>query len=311
MPRLHLPFLCCLALALHAGDAPVHSSPPSPAVLVKSWVEVLRRGDLTAGLALLPPADRVDLTRHWGRLMSRPDPQFDALVDALITPLQAGTTPAAQEQVLAQVKPWLARIDPAQMARGITDIAGFLAMAANANQGGAAGGLDYSGLRDWLLDLAAWLPTAGLPDEAKARQAIVHLGAIVRATGVRSLAEFRLIPLPDLLTKLSPALPPLKELLALYDLPVDAFLDSFTCQVVEATAEHATITLGFRSLGRPRSFALRLINRNQSWELAPGNDNPLVGLSQLAMMVMLMQGMGATPAAPPATPPTVEDDGAL
>jgi hypothetical protein len=164
-----------------------------------------------------------------------------------------------------------------------------------------------------LKDLAAWVPNAGLTDQGKAGKAIDHLLTALSHSGLTSAADVRALSLPDLLGKLGPALPALKEALALYDVQVDAFLDSFTCKVIDANLEQANIALGFQSLGKPRTIQLRVVNRNHAWQLAPGNDNPLVGLSQLVMMSLLMNNMGpGAPAQPPTvTPVAPPDDGAL
>jgi len=70
------------------------------------------------------------------------------------------------------------------------------------------------------------------------------------------------------------------------------------------------LVFGFTSLGKPRTITLKLVQKDGAWQLPEGNDNPLTGLSQLVMMTLLMQGMGAgAPAQPPPAAPA--DDGAL
>lgn len=311
----------CLQIGLQAADAPATTPPgvalTTPDVLAKSWVDALRRNDLAAGFSLFTAADQADLTRQWQRMVSRPNPELDAQLDAVLRPVigplrRVVRDAAASKQMLAAVKPYLEQLDVPALSKGITEIAGFLAMAADTKQPGATG-LDYAGLRDWLKDLATWLPTAGLTDEAKAGKAIDHLLGALSASGFTSAADVRALPLDELLVRLGPALPSIKEALALYDVKVDAFLESFSCSLVDATPEQATITLGFQSLGKARTINLRLVNRNNSWQLAPGNDNPLVGLSQLVMMALLMNNLGpGAPAQPqPAAPVAPPDDGAL
>jgi hypothetical protein len=238
--------------------------------------------------------------------MARPDPVLDLRLDALVRVAHAAN---ASDQLSAMVQPYKAQLDPAQLSKQIGEIAGFLSMAADARAPGTAGGLDYAGLRDWLKDLAAWVPGAGLADQAKLRQAATHIAAAVKIIAIRTTAEARAMPLGTLLGKLGPALPELKTALAVYDVRVDDLLDSFTIGLTEATPEQATIALGFISLGKPRTIALKLVNRAGTWQLAEGNDNPIAGLSQLVMMSLLMHGMGqGAPAQPQAAP---VDDGAL
>jgi hypothetical protein len=299
--------LACSA-GLRAEDAPAQPAPRLPDALATDWTKRLRQNDLTGAFALLTPADQRDLTLHWQRQMKRPDAYADAQLDTL---LRLAQNTAGADQLVALAQPYLSLVDVPTITKGITDIAGLLAMAADTQP--SSGGLDHAGLRDWLRDLAAWVPTAGLTDQAKAKAAAGHLIAAIKASGLTSAAQARTTALPDLLAQLAPALPALKQALAVYDVQADACLDSFTARLSEATAEQATVVLGFTSLGKPRSVTLKLVQKNGAWQLPSGNDNPLTGLSQLVMMTLLMQGMGVgAPAQPPPARPIVpEDDGAL
>lgn len=282
-------------------------TPASPEVVATGWALALRRNDPAGAFALLTPADQASLATMWRNQMRRPDAYADLQIDTLLRIAQHAT---AADQVLALSQPYLAQVDVAKLTRGIQEIAGFLAMAADTQQPGNPGALDYSGLRDWLRDLAAWVPTAGLTDQPKAKAAATHLVQALKASGLTSAAELRALPLADLLARLAPAMPALKQALAVYDVQVDALLGSFTATLDGASPEQATIVLGFTSLDKPRTVTLKLVQQDGAWRLASGNDNPLTGLSQLLMMSLLMQGMGTVPAQPP-TIVQPEDDGAL
>lgn len=297
-----------------AGTTPANTATvtavPTPDVLANGWAQALKRNDLSGAFALFTPADQGALANLWRRQMARPDAYADLQIDTLARLAQNA---AAADQLLAMGLPYLAQVDVPRLTKGINDIAGLLSTAAGSQPAGNTGGLDYAGLRDWLKDLAAWLPSAGLGDQGKAKIAAGHLVRAIKASGVTSAAELRALPLADLLAHLGPALPALKEALAVYDVQVDALLGSFTARLGEVTPEQATIALGFTSLGKPRTVTLKLVQKNGAWQLAGGNDNPLTGLSQLMMMALLMQGMAGEPAAPPTrvAPVTPEDDGAL
>jgi hypothetical protein len=304
-----------LALLIGLGSASAAEVPagtPSatmPDTLATSWAQALKRNDLSGAYALFTAADQQSLANHWQRQMARPDPYTDVQIDTLLRLAQNST---ATEQLLAMSQPYLAQIDIPRLTKGITDIASFLGNAADLQPNAATGGLDYAGLRDWLKDLATWVPTAGFTDQNKARLAAGHLVRALAASGVQSAAELRAMPLPVLLVKAGAALPALKEALAVYNVRVDAALDSFTAKLGAVEPEQVFVTLGFTSLGKPRTITLRLVQKNGAWQLASGNDNPLTSLSQLVMMAMLMQGMGGEPATPPAKPVRApDDDGAL
>lgn len=304
-----------LATASWAAEDPVPATPtPAPAVqtpdvLASAWAKALKRNELSAAFALFTPADQAAIANLWRRQMARPDAYADAQID---TVLRLARNAAAADQLLAMCQPYLAQIDVAKLTKGITDIAGFLGTAAESQRAGANGGLDYAGLRTWLLDLAAWLPSAGLTDQVKAKAAAGHLVRALVASGLTSAAEVRTMPLHELLTRLDPAMPALKDALLVYDVQVDALLGSFTATLADAGPEQATIALGFLSLGKPRTITLKLVQKNGAWQLASGNDNPITGISQLVMMALLMQSMGGEAVTPPVKPtPVPEDDGAL
>lgn len=299
--------------AVAPAATPAAAPVKTPDVLGSDWVKALRRNDLAGGFGLLTAADQARLGTQWQRqVVGRPDGYADLQID---TVLRLAQNAAAAEQALAVAQPYLAQINPPALAKSISEVAGFLGMAADTQKpaapgAAATGGLDYAGLRDWLKDLAAWVPTAGLADQAKAKVAIGHLVEAITASGVRSAAEIRAMPLPVLLSRLGPAMPALKQALAVYDVQLDRLLDSFAFTLADATPEQATLAIRFTALAKPRTVTLKLVQQDGAWQLATGNDNPLTALSQLVMMTLLMQGMGGAPAQPPAAL-APENDGAL
>ena len=284
---------------------PVTSNTPD--VIGTAWVKTLRRNDLAAGFLLLTAADQTQASKQWQKQIGRPDAYADLQIDTILRMAQEANGAA---QLNAMIAPYLGNLEPQTVAKQITDVAGILTAAAGSQPPSATNtGLDYAGLRDWLKDLATWVPKAGLTDQTKTKLAITHIVSAINVSGLHSAAEIRAMPLPVLLSRLGPSLPKLKEALAVFDVRIDALLDSMTFKLTNATADQAVIAVNFTSLDKPRTIALKLVQKDGSWELASGNDNPLTGLSQLVMMALLMQGMGnTTPTPPPAAP---IDDGAL
>lgn len=285
---------------------PVTSNTPD--LMGAAWVKTLRQNDLAAGFLLLTAADQAQVSKQWQKQMSRPDAYTDLQIDTVLRMAQEAN---AAEQLMAMTAPYLGNIEPQTLAKQITDVAGILTMAAGSQPPSATStGLDYAGLRDWLKDLAAWVPKAGLTDQTKMKLAMTQIVNAINLSGLHSAAEIRAMPLPVLLSRLGPALTKLKEALTVFDVRVDALLDSLTFKLTNATTEQALIAVNFTSLDKPRTIALKLVQKGGSWELASGNDNPLTGLSQLVMMALLMQSMENTAPTPPVVAP-VEDDGAL
>lgn len=284
---------------------PVTSNTPD--LMGAAWVKTLRQNDLAAGFLLLTAADQAQVSKQWQKQMSRPDAYADLQIDTVLRMAQEAN---AAEQLMAMTAPYLGNIEPQTLAKQITDVAGILTMAAGSQPPSATStGLDYAGLRDWLKDLAAWVPKAGLTDQTKMKLAMTQIVNAINLSGLHSAAEIRAMPLPVLLSRLGPALTKLKEALTVFDVRVDALLDSLTFKLTNATTEQALIAVNFTSLDKPRTIALKLVQKGGSWELASGNDNPLTGLSQLVMMALLMQSMENTAPTPPVVAPV--DDGAL
>ena len=298
-----------LSVAQHATAAEASGTElatnKTPDLMGTAWVKTLRQNDLVAGFLLLTAADQAQVSKQWQKQISQPDANADLQIDTF---LRMAQEPNGTEQLIAMTAPYLGNIEPQTLAKQITDVAGILTMAAGSQPPNAAStGLDYAGLRDWLKDLAAWVPKAGLTDQTKMKLAMTQIVNAINLSGLHSAAEIRAMPLPVLLSRLGPALPKLKEALAIFDVRVDALLDSLTFKLTNATTEQALIAMNFTSLNKPRTIALKFVQKDGSWELASGNDNPLTGLSQLVMMALLMQGLGNTaPALPPVAP--VDDD---
>jgi hypothetical protein len=282
----------------------------TPDVIGTAWVKTLRRNDLVAGLFLLTATDQAQVSKQWQKQISRPDAYADLQIDTVLRMAQESN---GADQLIAMTAPYLGNIEPQALAKQIIDVAGILTMAAGSQPANATNttstGLDYAGLRDWLKDLAAWVPKAGLTDQTKTKLAMTHIVNAITLSGLHSAAEIRAMPLPVLLSRLGPALPKIKEALAVFGVQVDALLDSMTFKLTNASAQEALIAITFTSLDKPRAVALKLVQKDGSWELASGNDNPLTGLSQLVMMALLMQGMENTTPTPPPVAPV--DDGAL
>lgn len=304
--------ISALCVAPHASAAEPSATElatnKTPDLMGAAWVKTLRQNDLAAGFLLLTAADQAQVSKQWQKQISRPDAYTDLQIDTVLRMAQEAN---AAEQLMAMTAPYLGNIEPQTLAKQITDVAGILTMAAGSQPPSATStGLDYAGLRDWLKDLAAWVPKAGLTNQAKTKLAMTQIVNAINLSGLHSAAEIRAMPLPVLLSRLGPALTKLKEALTVFDVRVDALLDSMTFKLTNATSEQALIAVNFTSLDKPRTIALKLVQKDGSWELASGNDNPLTGLSQLVMMALLMQGMGNPAPTPPPVAP-IEDDGAL
>jgi uncharacterized protein YidB (DUF937 family) len=213
------------------------------------------------------------------------------------------------EQLAAMAQPLLAQINPQTLSNQVTELAGFLGLAAKTQQPGITPSLDYAGLHTWLKDIADFIPKAGLTDQTKLKAASEHLAAAVKATTINDASDARGLKVAEFLKNISPALPEIKKALEVYDIKLDQLLDSFGFTLIDATPTSGTVIVSFTTLDKPRSFPLKLVTKGGAWSLTDGADNPIAALSQLVMMSLLMHGMGAVPPVQP--PPAPINDGAL
>jgi hypothetical protein len=292
----------CIFTGIQAAEIPK----VLPDQLATGWITALRTNDLKSAYALLTPLDQERAEREWKRAAGMADPLVDLQIN---TVLNFARQENGAQQLRAMALPILEQINPQMISSQVTEFAGFLGMAANAQKNNDSPTIDYAGLHTWLSDLAAFIPKAGFTDQAKLTIACQHLATALKATNLRDAAEARGLTVPQLIERFSSALPELKKALAVYEIQIDPLLESFGFTLIDATPTSGTVIISFTTLDKPRSFALKFVTKNGSWSLADGSDNPIAAMSQLVMMSLLMHGMGTeTPAQPPPAP---IDDGAL
>jgi hypothetical protein len=294
------------ALTLVQAEDTAVTKPGLPDNIATGWITALRSNDLSAAYGLLTQVDQERAEREWKRFAGTPDAFVDVQLTVLLNLARQAN---GAQQLAALAQPLLAQVDPPTLSKQVTELSGFLALAAKSQTPGTTPSLDYAGLHKWLKDIADFIPKAGLTDQAKLKLASEHLTTALRATALRDAAEIRDLDLATLLKRCSPALSEIKAALEVYDIKIDQLLDSFGFSLIDATPTSATLIISFKTMGKARSFPLKLVTKSGSWSLADGADNPIAALSQLVMMSLLMQGMGAgAPAQPPSAP---VNDGAL
>jgi hypothetical protein len=294
--------ICCALTGIQAAEVP----PTLPDQIATGWVTALRNNDLTAAYGLLRSADQERAEREWQRAVGLPDPFVDLQINVLLNMARQAN---GAEQIAAMAQPLLAQINPQTLSNQVTEVAGFLGLAAKNQPPNTTPSVDYAGLHTWLKDIAAFIPKAGLTDQAKVKAATEHLTAAIKATSIRDASDARGLKVAEFIKQISPALPELKKALEVYDIKLDQMLDSFGFTLIDATPTSCTIIVSFTTLDKPRSFGLKLVAKNDSWSLTDGADNPIAALSQLVMMSLLMHSMGT--GAPAQPPPVPINDGAL
>jgi hypothetical protein len=92
-----------------------------------------------------------------------------------------------------------------------------------------------------ILAVQAWANGVDFNDASRLRRAVDAAAGFVRKSGVRSSRDFMTMPFEDLVIRLDDALRAGKEILAAYDLDVDALLRSIEFSVVSRDGDRARI----------------------------------------------------------------------
>jgi hypothetical protein len=100
-----------------------------------------------------------------------------------------------------------------------------------------------------ILAVQAWANGVDFNDAARLRRAVDAAAGFVRKSGVRSSRDFMAMPFEDLVIRLDDALRAGKEILAAYDLDVDALLRSIEFSVVSRDGDRARIRTEATVLG--------------------------------------------------------------
>lgn len=251
MSRIHLLATCLLVLVLAAcGGQGADNTTPEGAV--KATVSALQKDDLHRALATaLPPEAWIEFEQEWMAQQSEPvDEQQAAEFNEMMTKL---TAEGAEQDLLTMVKPQLA------MAQGqVEQMAGMFTML---TAGAVPEGLSAEEQQKAEKTMAAigrWLASVDLTDEAKAEEAVGIVVATARELELPDYQAARALSLEQALDKGGVAMGGLKRVLALYDLDVQAVLDSVAVGSAEVEGETATVPVTVTILGEEHTMPLSL-----------------------------------------------------
>lgn len=253
--------LPALRAAEPAADAPEAS--------VNQVVAALRDNDFLGFFKSLPAEEQAKAEKGWKE--GQQDPAKRAEFDEFLGKLLA---PDAVDQMMANAEPGLAGADLVQQSQSLKMMAGFLPMMAQMPGPDGKPRNPTPELtqavqmgQTLLNDVADWLPTSGLNDPAKLREALTHLVDGAKALGVKNSEELRALELTEFLTRLSPLVKEAKAAFNVYGLDADKFLASVTATSTGAGGER-TMNLGFTAFGRPYSVPVKMTKKDGKWVAA-------------------------------------------
>ncbi len=316
MRRLHFPLIVPALLTLaawgvtpvvHAADAApkplviagVDSSTPESAILLPA--KILRANDFRGIYDMLPQEDKAKVTAEWKKAQEQAkEGGKEKEIGELNQLLAKLLSPTAVNDLFAEAEPKLATINPQEMAQGLQMAAGFLPMMLGQAQPGQTPEQTKSKqalaamLQGILTDASGWVLTAGINDPKKLRSAIEHLVAGAKALGVKDSAELQKLSFEEFISRVGPIVKEAKSAVGVYDIGIDAFLDSVKATAAPVAAgtvvAERALTVSFTAFGKPYSFPATVVLKDGHWILSPKNGEQFKSMQQMMPGAMPMGG---------------------
>jgi hypothetical protein len=266
--RSLLPLLALLALtACHSRDAATEPGGPSPEAAVRESIALIRADDF-AGFwrQALPPHDYALLRADWTRARASEAPMSEADRERIDGALHQLAAPDAESAIDARLQPWLVDMqarygDQLPLLVGIGRALGARAIAGNPHLGGAQK-RHATGLLD---ALGPWAQRAPWFDPDRARQAVGVVVATARKLDLHDARQLRTMDFDQAMRSYGTAFAGLKQVLAIYGLPLDQALDSAHVVPLDYHPPYARVRIEYQLLGQLLSMESTLVLEDGRW----------------------------------------------
>jgi hypothetical protein len=306
----------------------------TPEALIGSIVKALKSNDLAAFWRRLPAADQQRIQEGWTRMTG--NQFFAGMIDRRLTQLTSEQLTASVVPALTGTDPAVLSAHLTQFATngeappadanaagaggppgGFGGFGGF-----GRGGGGGAGGplmawfesaanevVNLSlatGLESQQIDvftalfkaLSDWAAKAPFTDKDKATAFTAELVAAVEALGVKTGADVTGLTVNDLIAKIDTGVPHIKAGFALYDLQIDAVLDTVKVSDLKPVAGATDTMSGIlhaTTFGADRALPLKFVKKDGHWAVSA--DSPLLSWLRargpgLMQMVLFGNGRG-------------------
>ena len=257
-----------LALAAcHSRDAATASGGESPEAAVRESIALVRADDF-AGFwrHALPPHDYALLRADWAKARAGEAPMTAAERQRIDTTLRQLLAPDAEATINARLQPWLADArarygDQLPLLVGIGRALAGKAITANPHLGEAQK-RDATALVD---ALGPWAQQAPWFDPGRARHAVGLVVAAARKLDLRDAQSLRTMGFDQAMHSYAIAFGGIKQVLALYGLPLDEALDSARVVPLEYHPPYARVRIEYRLLGKPLALESTLVLQDGRW----------------------------------------------
>ena len=316
MRRLHFsviaPALLTLAVwgaapVVMAADAPkagivagIDTSKPESAVLVPA--RILRANDFRGIYDLLSAEEKAKAAAEWKKAQEQAKTGAKEDVNEINDLLAKLLSPTAVDDLFKEAEPKLATINPEETSQALQMAAGFLPMMLGQAQPGQTAEQTKNKqalaamLQGMLTDASGWVLTAGINDPKKLRSAIEALVGGAKALGVKNAAELQALPFDEFIGRLGPIVKQAKAAAGVYDVGIDAFLDSVkataTPVAAGATAVERALSVSFTAFGKPYTFPVTVVQKDGHWIISPKNGDQFGAMKQMMPGGMPMGGEG-------------------
>jgi len=260
MKNLILLVPLCAASIAGTGDSTRLSS-PKPHETILSSVRAVRNNDLGTVLStVLTDAQLAEMEAEWDKQRKQPvDPQESAQFQMIMTML---TAPGAEDMLLAQVEPKLAEMRP--------QIAMLVGMFSSLIQSSLE--------QDQTMDLAEKERTMDVVDAVgelllendiasteNARRTIEILCRSARDAKLLTVQDVNKLGFDQLVVKGDVFLKCFKDILAVYGLDMNEWLDSVEAETVRVDGDTAVVRVSYEVLGIEETFDAEMIRVEGRW----------------------------------------------
>lgn len=259
--RVVLLLALSLVVAACSSDSGGGGPASSPDAAISSSVQALKDNDMAAFLAATMPPEMIEEMQTEFE-SARAEPVDPNEAQQFADMMQRLTAPGAEDQLSAEIKPQLQQ-NAAQlpfligMARGMAQSSLQQSQDLNDEQKTQAGQL--------LVSVADWAESADFTNPDKLDQAIAVVCNAARAMELDSLEAAQALSFDDALGKAGGVLGATKELLNIYGLSMDEFLDSVSTKTVNSDDGSATVEVAYSLFGQSHSTEVQMAKAGDHW----------------------------------------------
>lgn len=249
----------CLLPALQPASALQPEMQPHATIL--AGVKAARSNDLPRLLGLtLTEAQIGELDRAWEKHRREPvDPEEEARFNAALAML---TAPGAEEAIMDMIRPKLDELRP-QMAMFVGMITGMAQ--SSIEQNASLGAEEKDQARKIVAGMTRILQENDVASEESARKAVGILCETARRLKLSSLDEVQRLSFNQLLAKGGIAVGGIKQILEVYGLEVDGWLDSIRAETVSTDQSTAVVRVTHEVFGVTQSVDTEMVKVRGRW----------------------------------------------